>query len=207
MLPKTELQQRFANGRTYDRYRAYMQSNQALMGALTPLVKLSADEQRFFTALKDPLRVLVVSEDWCPDCALNVPILMQIAAINPAFDVRFIGRDENFDLLQFASKGERSAIPTFFFFDERWNEVGHWVERPLRADALLLEWDHVHAAPHEPDRSAEVWRAYRRARSEYRNQLFLQGGLWRDTLVELRAILSGEVFSNVESAREPSLIA
>ena len=205
MLSSTELQARFAKGLSYDQYRAHMQQNQALMDALTPLVQLAADEERFFRMLPDRLRVLVVSEDWCPDCALNVPILMKVVALNPAFEVRFVGRDENFDLLEFALKGERKAIPTFFFFDERWNEVGHWVERPVRADALLLEWDRTHAAPDEPDRSADVWREYRRARSEYRNQLFLQDGLWRDTLVELRAILSGERFSNVESAREPSL--
>src|SRR5438270_12487863 len=106
MLASNELQARFAKGLTYDQYRAHMTPNQALMDALAPLVQLAPDEERFFRMLPDRLRVLVVSEDWCPDCALNVPILMNVAALNPAFDVRFVGRDENFDLLEFARKGE-----------------------------------------------------------------------------------------------------
>ena len=200
MLPISELQRRFAAGRRYDEYRAHMQHNLDLIGAITPRVRLRQDDERALRALTGPLRVLVVSEDWCPDCALNVPVLMQIAHLNPAFDVRFVGRDDNLDLLAFARKGERKAIPTFFFFDARWAEIGHWVERPVRADALLLEWDHAHPAPDEPDRTADIWREYRRARSDYRNLLFLEHGLWLDTVAELRHILTGEVFSNVESA-------
>ncbi len=207
MLPISELNQRFANGETYEQYRAHMQKNLDLIDAITPLIKLSSDEERFFRSLRAPIRVLVVSEDWCPDCALNVPILMRIAATSRAFDVRFINRDDNFDLLAFAKKGERKAIPTFFFFDEQWNEIGNWVERPVRADALLREWDHIHAAPSEPDRTAAVWRDHRRARSEYRNELFLQHGLWRDSIDELRRILAGEMVSNVASEHTTTLAA
>ncbi len=199
MLSTVELQRRFANGLTYDEYRAHMQKNRETIGAITPLVTLPVSDERFFRSLRGPLRVLVVSEDWCPDCALNVPILMKIAETIPAFEVRFVGRDDNLDLLEFARKGQRKAIPTFFIFDERWGEVGHWVERPARADALLLEWDHTHAAPNEGDRTAEVWREYRRERGAYRDELFLQHGLWLDTVGELRRILSREIFSNVES--------
>jgi hypothetical protein len=176
-----------------------MQKNRDTIDAITPLVKLPEADVRFFRSLRGPLRVLVVSEDWCPDCALNVPILMMIAETNSAFEVRFLGRDDNLDLLEFARKGQRKAIPTFFFFDERWSEVGHWVERPARADAFLLEWDHTHAAPDEADRTAEVWREFRRERGAYRDELFLQHGLWLDTVGELRRILSREIFSNVES--------
>lgn len=200
-FPISDIAARFAHGRSYEQYLAHMQKNRETIEAITQRIQLSADDEQFarniHRALGTPIYTLVISEDWCPDCALNIPTLMKIAALNPAFVVRFLGRDDNLDILEFARKGERKAIPTIFFFDADWNEIGHWVERPLRVDALLAAWDRTHPAPTEPDRTHEVWRKYRQARSAYREELFFQHAAWRDTIDELRRILSREMVSNV----------
>src|SRR5438105_7567788 len=143
-FPIADVAQRFAGGRKYPEYLAHMQKNRELITAITEEIRLSDDDTRFFAGLARPVRALVVSEDWCPDCALNVPVLMQIATVAPQLEVRFVGRDDNLDLLAYAKKGERKAIPTFLFFDGDWNLSGYWIERPVSVDTRLAEWDATH---------------------------------------------------------------
>jgi hypothetical protein len=196
-FPISDIASRFANGKTYPAYLAHMQKNRDTLEAITQEIQLSDDDVAFFSSLAWPNRALVVSEDWCPDCALNVPVLMHIAGASRMLEVRFVGRDDNLDVLEYAKKGDRKAIPTFLFFDSDWNEIGHWVERPVSVDAQLAAWEAVHPSPSEPDRAHEVWRRYRKERSTFRDELFFRHGAWRDTIAELRRILSREVFSNI----------
>ena len=195
-FPVSDIANRFTNGKTFPQYLAHMQQNRELLAAITQEIHLAAEDVKFFGGLGDPIRALVISEDWCPDCALNVPVLMQIAGAAPRLEVRFVGRDDNLDVLEHAKKGDRKAIPTFLFFDAAWNLIGHWIERPVSVDARLAEWDAAHPAPAEPDRTHDVWRQYRQERSAFRDALFFKHEAWRDTVSELRRILAGEVASN-----------
>src|SRR3954447_17718179 len=77
-----------------------------------------------FTALDQPLNVLVLSEDWCPDCTDGLPILNQIAEQTGKLNVRILPRDANRDLAdQFLWKGQHNKIPTFIFLDAELNEI------------------------------------------------------------------------------------
>jgi thiol-disulfide isomerase/thioredoxin len=198
-FPIADISNRFASGRTFPEYFAHMAKNRDMVQAVINEVSLSAEDERYLWTLPGPVYVVAVSEDWCPDCAQHLPVLMKIAEASPQIQVRIVGRDDNLDLLAHALKGDRKAIPTFFFFDADWNEIGHWVERPVSLDLELSTWDHAHPAPTEPDHQAEVWLQYRMARSNHRNHLFFRDQAWRDTVTELRAILTRETFSNVVS--------
>ena len=84
-----------------------------------------------FSSLDQPLNVLVLSEDWCPDCTDGLPILNQIAEQTGKLNVRILPRDANRDLAdQFLWKGQHNKIPTFIFLDAELNEIGHVIERP-----------------------------------------------------------------------------
>ena len=197
--PIANIAARWAGGKTWAEYFDVMQKNRDLIAAISKEIRFSDADKKSFRDLfarHGNAQALVISEDWCPDCALNVPVLMQIAQLIPALNVRFFKKDEVDDIHAYALKGERKAIPTFIFFDAQWNEIGHWLERPVKADMRLSEWDQTHPAPTEPERTADVWKHYRNARSEYRNELFLEGSLWRETIAELRLILGREVFNN-----------
>ena len=195
-FPVSDIADRFANGKMFPKYLAHMQKNRELIAAITQEIHLSAEDTKFFGALSGPIRALVISEDWCPDCALNVPVLMRIAGAAPRLEVRFAGRDDNLEVLEYAKKGDRKAIPTFLFFDAGWDLIGHWIERPLSVDARLAEWDASHPAPSEPDRTHADWRRYRQDRSAFRDEQFFKHGAWRDTVAELRSILAREIASN-----------
>ncbi|HEY4602220.1 MAG TPA: thioredoxin family protein [Cerasibacillus sp.] len=75
------------------------------------------------------LRVIVLTEDWCGDAMLNLPILLHIAKeIN--MDVRILYRDDNLELMdQYLTNGKSRSIPIFIFIDEDGNEVAKWGPR------------------------------------------------------------------------------
>ncbi|MBW3112969.1 MULTISPECIES: thioredoxin family protein [Bacillaceae] len=75
------------------------------------------------------LRVLVITEDWCGDAMLNIPILLNVAeAAN--LEVRMILRDENLELMdQYLTNGTSRAIPIFIFIDQEGNEKLVWGPR------------------------------------------------------------------------------
>ncbi|MUV39239.1 hypothetical protein JNUCC1_03112 [Lentibacillus sp. JNUCC-1] len=88
------------------------------------------DDEAFLQALKDrSLRVIVLTEDWCGDAMLNVPVLLNIAeAAN--MPVSILQRDTNLDLMdQYLTNGKSRSIPIFIFIDEEGNEVAKWGPR------------------------------------------------------------------------------
>ncbi|HEV2458818.1 MAG TPA: thioredoxin family protein [Ktedonobacterales bacterium] len=84
-----------------------------------------------FKALPQPLNVLVLAEDWCGDVIDNLPILGRLAQESGKLNLRVFLRDQNPDLMdQYLNQGQFRSIPVFAFFDERFHEVGHFIERP-----------------------------------------------------------------------------
>lgn len=93
-----------------------------------------------FAALDEPVNVLVLSEDWCPDCTDNLPILNHIAGQTGNINLRIFTRDENKDLAdQFLYNGEFSKVPTIIVLDRELNVLGHVIERPDSVTELRLE--------------------------------------------------------------------
>lgn len=72
------------------------------------------------------IRAIVLAEPWCGHCMLNIPILLRIAE-HANFDVRFLLRDENLELMdQYLTNGKSRTIPIVIFIDENGEEVGKW---------------------------------------------------------------------------------
>lgn len=72
------------------------------------------------------LRVIVLAEEWCGHCMLNIPILLRLTE-QVDMPVRFLRRDENLELMdQYLTNGKSRTIPIFIFIDEHGNEVAKW---------------------------------------------------------------------------------
>jgi hypothetical protein len=131
----TSLYDRFAAGDTYGDYRNRIMANGGIMREMLEasergLAKESLDLGAF-ARLAAPLRVLVLSEDWCGDCTDNLPILNRIAAESGKLEVRIVSRDDNPDLMDsHLNRGEFRSIPVMIFLDAEMNEIGHFIERP-----------------------------------------------------------------------------
>lgn len=88
------------------------------------------DDENFFRQLeKRKLRVIVLTEDWCGDAMMNIPILLHLAE-KSYMEVRMLLRDSNLELMdQYLTNGRSRSIPIFIFIDEDGEEVAHWGPR------------------------------------------------------------------------------
>ncbi|WP_373893151.1 thioredoxin family protein [Virgibacillus natechei] len=88
------------------------------------------NDEAFFEEIKaKDLRAIVLTEDWCGDAMMNIPILLRLAEKSD-IDVRMLLRDQNLELMdQYLTNGRARSIPIFIFFDEDGNEVAKWGPR------------------------------------------------------------------------------
>jgi hypothetical protein len=123
--------ERFDSGLTYQQWKAQMTRNQERHDANERGLKLSADDLKAFKSVKKPVNVLAIGEDWCGDVIANLPIVGKIAAESGTLNLRVFLRDQNEDLMnQFLKDGKHKSIPAVVFFDEDFQELGRWIERP-----------------------------------------------------------------------------
>jgi quercetin dioxygenase-like cupin family protein/pimeloyl-ACP methyl ester carboxylesterase len=81
---------------------------------------------------------LVITEGWCGDAALSIPVIENIAAECPSIETRYVLRDENVDLIDRYSTDGARAIPKLIALDvESHKVIGTWGPRPAGAQALV----------------------------------------------------------------------
>jgi hypothetical protein len=123
--------ERFEQGMTYDQYKAQMTRNAERFEANEKSFAPTAEQLAPFRALPKSLNTLVIAEDWCGDVIANVPLVGKIAKETGKLNIRAFLRDTNLDLTdQFLNRGQFRSIPIVVFFDDNFNEVGRFIERP-----------------------------------------------------------------------------
>ena len=94
-------------------------------------LQLKPDDVQAIRSLPSPLNVLALAEDWCGDVIANLPVLAVLARESGTLDIRIFLRDQNSDLMQrYLNQGKYESIPVFAFFDETFQEIGVFIERP-----------------------------------------------------------------------------
>ena len=122
---------RFATGLTYDAFKDQMTRNRDRVEANEARVAIDAADLEAFRALNGPIHVLALAEDWCGDVIANLPVLGKLAKASGTLYVRVFLRDQNKDLMQkYLNQGKYESIPVFAFFDDAFNELGVFIERP-----------------------------------------------------------------------------
>ena len=129
----------FEQGLTYEDYKKEMTRNRERFEANEQTVELSGDDLQFFAQLPQPLNVLVLAEDWCGDVIANLPVLGRLAVGTGKLAIRVFPRDQHPDLMDQYLNGEFRSIPVFVFFDQAFNEIGRWIERPARISELMAD--------------------------------------------------------------------
>ncbi|QKY69768.1 thioredoxin family protein [Lentibacillus sp. CBA3610] len=85
------------------------------------------------------LRVIILTEDWCGDAMLNIPIMLRMAE-QANMPVKFLPRDQNLELMdQYLTNGKSRSIPIFIFIDEAGNEVAKWGPRAEKIQQFVDE--------------------------------------------------------------------
>jgi hypothetical protein len=130
--------ERFNQGMTYEQFLDSMTRNRDRIEGYESKVEINPDDLKFFKDLK-PLDVAVLGADWCYDVLTNLPVLAKLAKESGRLNLRVFERDQNPDVRDAYLNGPYQSIPVFVFFDENFQEIGRWIERPksvtqLRAD-------------------------------------------------------------------------
>jgi thiol-disulfide isomerase/thioredoxin len=79
------------------------------------------------------------SADWCPDCQATIPILVKFTEHNNNIHLHIIDRDENVTLIDDFRIAGRPRVPTIFFMDNDFLEIGRWIEKSTYGYRLLLD--------------------------------------------------------------------
>ncbi|MCR2823429.1 thioredoxin family protein [Lederbergia panacisoli] len=120
----------FNKGMTPEEYINSMEKHQENLQTILQNFEVPAGDEASLANLKnEELRVIVITEDWCGDAMLNVPILLKIAE-KSGLEVRMLLRDQNLELIdQYLTNGTSRAIPIFIFIDKNGNERAVWGPR------------------------------------------------------------------------------
>jgi thiol-disulfide isomerase/thioredoxin len=123
--------ERFAEGLTVEEYVQGMRKNRELFEQNYGSVALREEDVRFLAEGTRVSKVLVLAEDWCGDVLRYVPMVARLAEEIPSWEVRIFYRDDNPDLAENWKKhGLFRAIPIIVFFDEHFNELANFIEKP-----------------------------------------------------------------------------
>jgi hypothetical protein len=90
--------------------------------------------------LPEPLRLLVMSEDWCGDSVNTVPLLQRLAeASGGTLELRVTGRDDHPELMDAHLTGTSRSIPVVIVLDADFRERAWWGSRPAPLQKWVLE--------------------------------------------------------------------
>ncbi|OAT86266.1 thioredoxin [Bacillus sp. MKU004] len=124
------LQDWFNKGMSSSEYLEYMKTHREnTLSILNKFTIPEEDKDVLKSLAGHSLRVIVLTEDWCGDAMLNIPILLKLAE-EADMEVKMILRDENLELMdQYLTNGTSRAIPIFIFIDEEGEEKMVWGPR------------------------------------------------------------------------------
>jgi Thioredoxin len=179
--------ERFDSGLTYADYLSRIERNREKFQFNYDQTAISEDDAEAFRRLAEKAsRVLALGEDWCPDVFRGLPVMARIAEAS-GMELRVFPRDDNLDIMnEFLNHGESQSIPTFVFYTSDHRYVGHWIERPAKANAEMGE---VMKRYEGLDRNnPDDYQKLRRIANE-----FQQGPVWAnwrdETVREIRELL------------------
>jgi glutaredoxin len=90
---------------------------------------LSEDKISFLKYPTVPIKIIVFSSQWCPECAQAVTILDQFTKINSKIELLIIDRDQSPELYEpFMPNGDK-RVPVVLFTSEDYYLVTTWNEK------------------------------------------------------------------------------
>ena len=128
------------NAVTLPDYVAAMQQHQQGMIHRLSYVELRTDERAIFQNMTHVRYALVMTEDWCGDGVLNLPIISKIVQAMPHCELKIVYRSEQDDLNAHYTARGLTHLPILTFFDDNFEELGTWEEHPAIGTTLFEEW-------------------------------------------------------------------
>ncbi|WP_251518387.1 MULTISPECIES: thioredoxin family protein [Staphylococcus] len=134
----TNLETYFKKSQPLEQYiEAMTQNKEGLLTIYNSFTVPEQDERLDQIKRLNYSKVLVITEDWCGDAMMNVPILKHISeSLN--FDVRVFHRDEDTNLIdQYLTNGTARSIPIFVFLNDQFEQETVWGPRARQAQHFV----------------------------------------------------------------------
>ncbi len=190
----------FEQGLTADAFIEQMTQNrerfEANIEAANDLI--SDDDRAAF--MGKSISIAAIAEDWCPDVIQFLPPIVALARQVPDLRLRVFLRDQNLDIMdQYLKEGKYRSIPVFVFYDEQWNELGHYIERPEPVTQEMARETRRFAGEHPELEGAT--RSYQNMPEETRKHVYQNSARYRwEHMLEWDRIFLDEVRAIVENA-------
>lgn len=107
-------------------------------------IRFTSAEFQKLKAFDQIRKILVVTEDWCLDSLMNLPIISKIVEATPNISLKIIIRHDYPDLVQYFSDQGFHRIPLCWIMHNDFSFCGAWEERPLSAYRKIDEWKKDH---------------------------------------------------------------
>ena len=121
--------ERYEQGLTLAQYLDGMSMNRDRFQRALETASVSEPGRRLIERLGSPLKLLVITEDWCGTSLAYMPAVAKLAEQHPGVDMRIFRRDENPDVMdEFLKRGVHRSIPVFVFFDADMKELARFIE-------------------------------------------------------------------------------
>jgi hypothetical protein len=133
------LQDWFEKGMTSGEYIESMKVHKENLQKVYENFSLPADKEFFLYLKEKGLRVIVLTEDWCGDAMVNLPILLKLSE-ETGIEARMLLRDSNLELMdQYLTNGTARSIPIFIFIDREGNVAAVWGPRAPKIQKYVEE--------------------------------------------------------------------
>ncbi|MGN1400081.1 MAG: thioredoxin family protein [Bacillus sp. (in: firmicutes)] len=165
----------FEKGATEAEYIENMKQNkESLLHIKNQFQLHSADKAQ---SIQDKhLRAIILTEDWCGDAMVNLPVFMHIAR-EANIEARYLLRDENLELMdQYLTNGTARSIPIIILIDEYGNEYARWGPRAEKIQAIVN--DRKQTLP--PKDAPEFKEAFREYTENLASLYLSDDSLWTD---------------------------
>lgn len=136
----TTLKSYFKNSQPVEQYIDDMTENKENVLSIYQAFSLPQDDERLDQLKSSSYsKVLVISEDWCGDAMMNLPILKHISeALN--LEIRVFHRDEDTDLIdQYLTNGTARSIPIFIFLNDNYRQKTVWGPRAREVQNFVTD--------------------------------------------------------------------
>lgn len=142
--------ERFNEGMTYQQYVDQMTQNKERFLENYEKATVPPEDVAYFANQPEPVKMLVIAEDWCGDVISGLPVLGKLLdGAGDKVDVRVFLRDQNEDIMnQYLKEGKYKSIPVFVAFDAQMRELGHFIERPAAQTAETTKMRNEFFAAH-----------------------------------------------------------
>jgi hypothetical protein len=136
----TEIERIYTNALSFAEYYAHVSTHvDAFRDHYQGLAFVTSEEEG-----KSPLgtsRILVLTEDYCIDSVLNVPLVARLVEASPGAELRLARRHEYPGVAErFPGRGGVSRLPTVIFLDQPGGLPGFWSERSGRDHQWMADF-------------------------------------------------------------------